>query len=69
MPTDHIDKTADWGYVRLRRVKYSKADLTAWSKRIKGQKWNRTFVFFKHDDEGTGPKLAAQFIKLNKSVA
>jgi uncharacterized protein YecE (DUF72 family) len=68
MPTDHIDKTADWGYVRLRRVKYSKADLTAWSKRIKGQKWKRTFVFFKHDDEGTGPKLAAQFIKLNKSA-
>jgi uncharacterized protein YecE (DUF72 family) len=66
MPTDHIDKTADWGYVRLRRVKYAKADLTAWSKRIKAQKWKQTFVFFKHDDEGTGPKLAAQFIKLNK---
>ena len=66
MPTDHIDKTADWGYVRLRRVKYSKADLTAWSKRIQAQKWKQTFVFFKHDDEGTGPQLAAQFIKLNK---
>jgi uncharacterized protein YecE (DUF72 family) len=65
-PADHIDKTADWGYVRLRRVKYSKAELTAWSKRIKAQNWSKAFVFFKHEDEGTGPKLAAQFIKLNK---
>ena len=69
MPTDHIDPTANWGYVRLRRVKYSKADLTSWSKRIKGQKWKQAFVFFKHEDEGTGPKLAARFIKLNKSGA
>jgi uncharacterized protein YecE (DUF72 family) len=65
-PATHIDKTADWGYVRLRRVRYSKAELTAWSKRIKAQNWKKTFVFFKHEDEGTGPKLAAQFIKLSK---
>jgi uncharacterized protein YecE (DUF72 family) len=65
-PATQIDKTADWGYVRLRRVRYSKAELTAWSKRIKAQNWKKTFVFFKHEDEGTGPKLAAQFIKLSK---
>ena len=65
-PLKHIDKTADWGYVRLRRVRYTKAELTAWSKRIKAQNWKQTFVFFKHEDEGTGPKLAAQFINLNK---
>jgi uncharacterized protein YecE (DUF72 family) len=65
-PATHIDRTADWGYVRLRRVRYSKAELTAWSKRIKAQNWKKTFVFFKHEDEGTGPKLAAQFIKLSK---
>ena len=64
-PAKHIDKTADWGYVRLRRVRYSKADLTAWSRRIKAQDWNKAFVFFKHEDEGTGPKLAEQFINLN----
>ncbi|HXQ70336.1 MAG TPA: DUF72 domain-containing protein [Pyrinomonadaceae bacterium] len=66
IPNDRIDKTADWGYVRLRRVQYSKAELTAWSKRIKAQNWKKTFVFFKHEDEGTGPKLAAQFINLSK---
>lgn len=65
-PAKEIDKTADWGYVRLRRVRYSKAELTAWAKRIKTQNWTKTFVFFKHEDEGTGPKLAAQFINLYK---
>jgi uncharacterized protein YecE (DUF72 family) len=65
-PVDHIEKTADWGYLRLRRVIYSEADLAEWSRRIRAQKWKNVFVFFKHEDEGTGPKLAAQFIKLNK---
>jgi uncharacterized protein YecE (DUF72 family) len=65
MPVDHIDKTADWGYVRLRRVTYSEADLKSWIKRIKAQKWKDTYVFFKHEDEGIGPKLAAQFRKLS----
>jgi uncharacterized protein YecE (DUF72 family) len=64
MPTSHIDRTADWGYLRLRRVKYSPSALKEWVKRIKAQQWKETFVFFKHEDEATGPKLAAQFLKL-----
>jgi uncharacterized protein YecE (DUF72 family) len=65
-PASRIDKTADWGYVRLRRVRYSKTDLAGWVKRIRAQEWKTAFVFFKHDDEGTGPKLAARFIALSK---
>ena len=61
MPWNHIEKTADWGYVRLRRVNYSKSDLTKWIKRVQAQDWEDTFVFFKHEDEATGPKLADQF--------
>jgi len=64
LPESYTYKTADWGYVRLRRVNYSDADLKVWIKRIKAQKWNTTYVFFKHEDEGTGPKLAARFIEL-----
>jgi uncharacterized protein YecE (DUF72 family) len=64
LPTTHIDKTADWGYLRLRRVNYSEENLAEWLERIRGQDWNETFVFFKHEDEGTGPKLAAQFLQL-----
>ncbi|HEV8367012.1 MAG TPA: DUF72 domain-containing protein [Pyrinomonadaceae bacterium] len=64
LPVHRIDKTADWGYMRLRRVQYSNTDLTEWIKRIEAQKWETTFVFFKHEDEGTGPKLAAEFLEL-----
>ena len=68
MPAHHIDKTADWGYMRLRRVQYSEADLLEWVKRMRAQDWKTTYVFFKHEDEGTGPKLAAQFIELSKQA-
>ncbi len=64
MPTTHIDKTAEWGYLRLRRVNYSEENLNEWFERINKQQWSETFVFFKHEDEGTGPKLAAQFLQL-----
>jgi uncharacterized protein YecE (DUF72 family) len=47
--------------VRLRRERYTEAQLREWIKRIKAPKWKDTYVFFKHEDEGTGPKLAAQF--------
>ncbi|HEY8184726.1 MAG TPA: DUF72 domain-containing protein [Pyrinomonadaceae bacterium] len=64
LPATHIDKTADWGYLRLRRVNYSEENLADWLGRIRDQNWKETFLFFKHEDEGTGPKLAAQFLTL-----
>jgi uncharacterized protein YecE (DUF72 family) len=66
-PLTEIVGTADWGYLRLRRTAYEERDLTDWLKRVKDQKWKDAFVFFKHEDEGTGPKLAAQFIEMSKS--
>lgn len=64
LPVTHIDRTADWGYLRLRRVAYTAANLKEWLKRARQQNWSEAFVFFKHEDEGTGPKLAGQFLKL-----
>jgi uncharacterized protein YecE (DUF72 family) len=64
LPITHIDKTADWGYLRLRRVNYSEENLAEWSGRIRDQNWKETFLFFKHEDAGTGPKLAAQFLSI-----
>jgi uncharacterized protein YecE (DUF72 family) len=64
LPVSHIDKTADWGYLRLRRVNYSEENLREWFKRVGDQNWNDAFVFFKHEDEGTGPRLAGQFLNL-----
>jgi uncharacterized protein YecE (DUF72 family) len=56
--------TAPWGYLRLRRVVYDDATLGEWVKRIRATDWEDAFVFFKHEDEGTGPKLAARFLEL-----
>jgi uncharacterized protein YecE (DUF72 family) len=64
LPVTHIDSTADWGYLRLRRVEYSRPNLKQWLKRVRDQQWQEAFVFFKHEDEGTGPKLAGQFLGL-----
>jgi len=64
LPASRIDRTADWGYLRLRRVNYSKDDLVEWVRRIEAQEWNSAYVFFKHEDEGTGPKLAREFLDL-----
>lgn len=56
--------TADWGYLRLRRVAYDESPLRAWAEKIGQQSWTDAFVYFKHEDEATGPKLAAQFIQM-----
>lgn len=53
--------TADWGYLRLRGVQYEPGQLEKWAADVLAQPWDRAFVFFKHEDEGTGPKLAAEF--------
>jgi uncharacterized protein YecE (DUF72 family) len=69
LPVTHVDRTADWGYLRLRRVEYADANLKEWLKRVNDQKWKEAFVFFKHEDEGTGPKLAGQFLELARTKA
>ena len=63
-PLSEINSTADWGYLRLRRTSYEEKDLVEWMRLVQDQKWKDAFVFFKHEDEGVGPKLAAQFLKL-----
>jgi len=63
-PLAAVTRTAPWGYVRLRRASYSDADLAAWLQRVEAQDWQEAFVFFKHEDAGSGPELAAQFLQL-----
>jgi len=57
--------TAPWGYLRLRRTDYDDAALEAWAKRLAGMEpaWADAFVYFKHEDAGLGPQLAAQFME------
>ena len=68
-PLTEIISTARWGYLRLRQTNYEPPDLADWMKRVQEQKWKDAFIFFKHEDEGTGPKLAAQFIDLAEKHA
>lgn len=59
--------TADWGYLRLRMQDYTDAELKAWINRVRAQAWSEAYVFFKHEDEGKGPKMAARFLELASS--
>ena len=60
--------TADYGYLRLRREDYQKIDIERWAKFVEEQKeiWRDVFVYFKHEESGIGPKLAAQMIETLK---
>jgi uncharacterized protein YecE (DUF72 family) len=62
-PLKEIAVTAPWGYLRLRRLAYTDADLGAWAERVRSQPWERAFVFFKHEDEARGPDFAATFAR------
>jgi uncharacterized protein YecE (DUF72 family) len=65
-PLTGIIDTSSWGYLRLRRTNYEERDLFEWIGRVKDQEWKEAFVFFKHEDEGIGPKLAARFLELSR---
>ena len=56
-----IVETGSWGYLRLRRPAYARADLERWAGHLRGTSWERAFVFFKHEDEGAGPRMAEEF--------
>ncbi|HEY2714094.1 MAG TPA: DUF72 domain-containing protein [Chthoniobacterales bacterium] len=58
--------TADYGYLRLRREDYTTADVERWAEIVRQQsdKWSETFVYFKHEEAGIGPKLARQMMTL-----
>jgi uncharacterized protein YecE (DUF72 family) len=67
-PGNQIIRTAPWGYLRLRRSDYTDAELSQWLERILSQKWERAFVFFKHeDDDAKGPEMAVRFRELADS--
>jgi uncharacterized protein YecE (DUF72 family) len=59
-----VVRTAPFGYARLRRVEYEETDLREWARRLAEPGWDDLFAFFKHEDEGTGPRLAARFREL-----
>ncbi|MEW5979508.1 MAG: DUF72 domain-containing protein [Acidobacteriota bacterium] len=65
-PVGEVVPTTTWGYVRLRRPGYDDAALQNWCNRLQSQRWKEAYVFFKHEEEGTGPRLAERFIELSR---
>jgi uncharacterized protein YecE (DUF72 family) len=61
--TTPVVATADFGYLRLRDEGYSETALAGWGHRVTelGARWRDTFVYFKHEESGIGPALAARF--------
>jgi uncharacterized protein YecE (DUF72 family) len=62
--------TADWGYLRLRATGYGDDELRAWLATMRriGAHWRDAYLFFKHEDQGTGPALGARLAKLLESA-
>src|SRR5262245_45967593 len=63
-PPPPLVGTAGWGYVRLRRKHYTKKHLGEWIERLKSQNWTEAYVYFKHEETGTGPRFAMRFLEL-----
>ena len=56
--------TADWGYLRLRRLDYGNEELKNRLKLVREQGWRDVFVFFKHEAQGIAPRTAKRFVEL-----
>jgi uncharacterized protein YecE (DUF72 family) len=54
-----IVPTADFGYLRLRRLDYSPAELERWAAEVRRQPFAEAYVFFKHELQA--PALATAF--------
>jgi uncharacterized protein YecE (DUF72 family) len=63
-PPPKIASTAPFGYLRLRRTDYSDQRLRTWIKKIRSQAWDEAYVFFKHEETGSGPRFARRFLEL-----
>jgi uncharacterized protein YecE (DUF72 family) len=55
--------TASFSYYRLRDEGYTDQDIARWAGQVKQQpdQVKETFVYFKHEEEGIGPKFAEMF--------
>jgi uncharacterized protein YecE (DUF72 family) len=53
-----LEATADWGYLRLRRLDYDQAAIARWASYLQARSWSEAYVFFKHEDAGKGPDAA-----------
>jgi len=55
--------TADFGYVRLRKERYTGPGLRRWRETIHAQPWKDAYVFVRHDETADAPKWALTLAK------
>lgn len=69
--TTPLVATANFGYIRLRDDGYDEAGLKDWMTKVQalGAAWTDAFIFFKHEAQGLGPKLAREFLLLGPDTA
>jgi uncharacterized protein YecE (DUF72 family) len=57
--------TASWSYLRLHKLDYDAAALTAWAGRVSSLGVGEAVVYFKHDEGiGSGPQAVDTFVGL-----
>jgi len=61
--------SASFGYLRLRAADYADDALRAWIAEIAVEPWQEVYVFFKHEDAGAAPRLAARLLELAGAAA
>ena len=66
--TTPLVATADFGYLRLRDRAYTREELLGWAATVRRPAWRDAFVYFKHEDSGTGPALARELVGLLKAA-
>ena len=54
-------RTAPFGYFRFRKDAYSDDEMKAWAGKLGDAGWDEAWVFYKHEDEGAAPAMAARF--------
>lgn len=58
-----IVRTGPMGYLRLRRADYSDDELDRWCGLVSAAGWDEAYIFFKHEDEAGGPRMAETFLR------
>lgn len=62
-PVKDLVRTTDWGYLRLRKEKYTRKAIEKIVDQVRTQGWGSAYVFFKDEGEGRGPKYAQQLLQ------
>jgi len=63
-PAPDLIATAPFTYLRLRRSAYPAGELAEWVAKLRLSAAPDAYVFFKHEDAGVGPRLAAELLAL-----